>query len=60
MIVENISEGAVTLLPDGTIVYANRRVADMLGLGLEKIMGSFFHSFVHESRKEDFLRLLGG
>ncbi len=59
MIVENISEGAVTLLPDGTIVYANRRVADMLGLGLEKIMGSFFLSFVHESRKKDFLRLLG-
>jgi PAS domain S-box-containing protein len=59
MIVENINEGAVTLLPDGTIVYANQRFADMLGLALEKIMGSFFHGFVHESGKKDFLSLLG-
>ena len=59
MIVENINEGAVTLLPDGTIVYANRRFADMLGLALEKVMGSLFQYFVHESGKKDFLRLLG-
>jgi len=58
MIVENISEGAVTLLPDGTIVYANQRFADMLGFALQKIMGSFFHYFVHESGKKDFLILL--
>jgi PAS domain S-box-containing protein len=57
-IVENINEGVVTLLPDGTIVYANKCFADMLGLALEKIMGSFFHYFVHESGKNDFLRLL--
>jgi len=59
MVVENIHEGAVTLLPDGTIVYANKCFADMLGLALEKIIGSFFHYFVHESRKKDFLILLG-
>jgi len=58
MIVENINEGAVTLLLDGTIVYANRRFADMLGLALEKMIGSFFHSFVHEDGKKDFLKLL--
>ena len=58
-IVENINEGAVILLPDGTIAYANQRFADMLGLTLEKIIGSFFHCFIHESGKEEFLRLLG-
>jgi two-component system sensor kinase len=59
MIVENINEGALTLLPDGTIVYANRRFADMLGIALEKIIGAPFHHFVHESGKKNFLRLLG-
>jgi len=58
-IVENVSEGAVTLLPDGTITYVNQRFADMLGFTLEKIMGSFFHYFVHERGKAGFLRLLG-
>ena len=58
LIVENINEGAVTLLPDGTIVYANRRFADMVGLALEKIIGSPFHHFVHEDGKEDLPRLL--
>ena len=59
MIVENISEGAVTLLSDGTITYANQRFADMLGLALEKIIGSLFHYFVHESGKGGLLRLIG-
>lgn len=58
-ITENTNEGAVTLLPDGTIVYANKCFADMLGLALEKIIGSFFHYFVHERGKKEFLRLLG-
>ncbi len=58
LIVENINEGAVTLLPDATIAYANRRFADMLGLSLEKIIGSPFHYFVHEDGKEDLPRFL--
>ena len=58
MIIENINEGTVTLLPDGTVIYANQRFADMLGLVLERIVGSFFHSFVHESGEKDFVRLL--
>ncbi len=57
-IIDNISESAVILLPDGTIVYANPRLADMLGLAPEKIMGSSFHYFVHDSGKNDFLRFL--
>ena len=58
-IAENISEGVVTLLQDGTIVYANKCFADMLGLALDKIMGSFFPYFVHESEKKEFLQFLG-
>jgi len=58
LIIENINEGAVTLLRDGTIVYANQRFADMLGLALEKIIGSPFHHFVHEDGKEDLPRFL--
>jgi two-component system sensor kinase len=58
LIVENINEGAVTLLPEGTIVYANQRFADMLGLPLEKIIGSPFHHYVHEDGDNDLPRLL--
>jgi two-component system phosphate regulon sensor histidine kinase PhoR len=57
-IAENINEGAVTLLPDGRIIHANKCFADMLGLALENIIGYFFHYFVHESGKKEFLRLL--
>ncbi len=39
-LVESISEGALTLSPDGLILYANARFASMLGLPPDKIPGT--------------------
>jgi len=38
--VENMTEGAVTLSPDGAILYANRRFAEMVHLPVEYVIGS--------------------
>ena len=46
ILVETISEGTVTLSPDGDILYANQQMAAMLGSRLEQITGHtilFFH-----------------
>jgi diguanylate cyclase (GGDEF)-like protein/PAS domain S-box-containing protein len=51
-LIENMSEGALTLTPEGLILYANRRFAQMLGAPLEKVIGSEIHSWIAlESRQ---------
>ena len=40
VIVEEMNEGAATLSPQGTILYCNRRFADLLETPLEQIIGS--------------------
>jgi signal transduction histidine kinase len=40
IIVEEMNEGAATLSPEGTILYCNRRFADLLETPLEQIIGS--------------------
>jgi PAS domain-containing protein len=37
---ETMSEGALTVASDGTILYCNQRFAEMLKAPLEKTMGS--------------------
>ena len=46
VLVETMNEGAATIAPDGTIAYCNRRLAKMLQVPMEKIIGSAFKSFV--------------
>jgi diguanylate cyclase (GGDEF)-like protein/PAS domain S-box-containing protein len=51
-LIENMSEGALTLTSEGLILYANRRFAQMLGMPLEKVIGSDIHrKFAPESRQ---------
>jgi diguanylate cyclase (GGDEF)-like protein/PAS domain S-box-containing protein len=52
IIVESISEGAVTLISDGIILYANAQFSTMLGITLERIIGASFHEFVSEQERE--------
>ena len=40
VMVETMSEGAVTVTPDDVILYSNQRFADMLRAGLDTIIGS--------------------
>ena len=42
VMVEAMSEGAVTAAPDGVILYCNQRFADMVKADLQTIMGSSF------------------
>ncbi len=48
VIVENISEGAATLLPDGVILYANTAFSNILHMPLERIIGTRFEDYVWE------------
>jgi PAS domain S-box-containing protein len=46
MLIEEMNEGALTLAPDGVILYANRRFAEMLKTPLEKVIGSAIHTWI--------------
>jgi PAS domain S-box-containing protein len=46
VLVEQMYEGAATLLDDGTVLYANRRLAALLGISLEALIGTSLRRFV--------------
>jgi PAS domain S-box-containing protein len=46
VLLQQMNEGAATLLPDGTILYCNNRLAEMLKIPLENVMGSSIYSFI--------------
>lgn len=50
-LVEEMTEGALMLLTDGTIVYANTRFAELTGEPLESVTGSFVQKFFVEMEK---------
>jgi PAS domain S-box-containing protein len=59
VLLENMNEGAATLLPDGSVLYCNRSFAHMLKVPLEKLIGVSIKDFVAEpdqSALEDLLR----
>ncbi len=45
-LMENLSEGAATLSPEGLILYCNQRLAEMLGMPLERIIGVQARTFI--------------
>jgi two-component system phosphate regulon sensor histidine kinase PhoR len=57
--IEKMSEGAVTLDRDGTILYSNNRFAAMLNMALEKVIGRPFNDFIPEAFKTRYENLLG-
>ncbi len=59
-IIETMNEGAVTLSPDGTILYANSLFARMLGQPLELIIGSMLDRFLVPDQKVALDDLMGG
>ena len=48
MLVEEMSEGALTIATDGLILYANRGFAKMLDVPLSKVTGSSLLDWVGE------------
>src|SRR5450830_1353672 len=57
-LIENMSEGALTLTPAGLILYANRRFAEMLRTPLEKVIGSDIHPWIAPESQEVLQTLL--
>lgn len=46
LMIEEMAEGAVTLDPDGLILFANRPFAAMLGLALERVIGANIQNLI--------------
>jgi len=49
VLVERMSDGALTLDPEGVILYANRRLADLTGLPAQELIGEKFDSLFAEA-----------
>jgi PAS domain S-box-containing protein len=58
VLIEEMNQGAVTLSADGSILYCNRRFADLLKIPLEEIVGFAFDAFVAPSEHAGFAALL--
>ena len=58
ILVERMQEGALTVGPDGGIVYANRRFAELAGVPLEEASGRPLRAFIAEHQQPRFDRLL--
>jgi PAS domain S-box-containing protein len=58
VMVEQMTEGAATLSEEGTILYANRRLAEMLGVPVEQLMGSNVTDFLQAQEHLPFRTLL--
>jgi PAS domain S-box-containing protein len=58
VLVEAMSEGAVTLGEDGTILYCNTRFAEMLDAPLERVMGGAIFGFLPYQSREAFEALV--
>jgi PAS domain S-box-containing protein len=46
LLVEQMQQGAATLHADGTIIYCNQRLAEMVKMPLEKLTGRALHDFI--------------
>jgi PAS domain S-box-containing protein len=57
-IVEEMNEGAVSLSNDGTILFCNRRCAELFALKPEHILGSNFIRFVAKNDRPKFQALM--
>lgn len=57
MMVEAMNEGAVTLIPDGTIFYCNSRFGEMLKRDCETLIGTAFQDLIAPEAQEGFQEL---
>lgn len=57
VMVESIHEGAATIKEDGTILYCNKRLAEMLERPLETVLGTSFFHYIHPPAHETFREL---
>jgi PAS domain S-box-containing protein len=58
VLVEEMSEGALTLTAEGTILYANRRFSQMLKSPLEKVLSTNIYTWFSKEHQSILLELL--
>jgi PAS domain S-box-containing protein len=58
VLLEDMNEGAATLLPDGSMLYCNKAFADMLTMPIEKLIGFSIYDFIDQSDRQAFEDLL--
>ncbi|MGZ4959848.1 MAG: HD domain-containing phosphohydrolase, partial [Methylomonas sp.] len=58
VLVETMSEGAVTLAQDGTIFWCNGRFAELVVTPHEQIIGLPLHTWIHAKEKDKFATML--
>jgi PAS domain S-box-containing protein len=58
MLLQEMSEGAATLIPDGSILYCNKRFADMVRLPHEKVIGVPAREFVAPADRQAYDALI--
>ncbi|MGE5641504.1 MAG: PAS domain S-box protein [Byssovorax cruenta] len=56
--VESMNEGAVTLIPDGTIFYCNPRFAQMVERDADKLIGVRFQDLISADQQQHFQSML--
>jgi PAS domain S-box-containing protein len=57
LMVESMNEGAVTLIPDGTIFYCNPRFSEMVDIDSEKLIGIRFQDLILLEHQKAFEEL---
>src|SRR5258705_379997 len=58
VLLEDMNEGAATLLADGSLLYCNKAFAEILKMPIEKVIGSSANDFVAPSDRQLFVDLL--
>lgn len=58
VMVESIHEGAANIKADGTILYGNKRLAEMLEMPLETVLGSSFLRYLSSKEQQSFSALI--
>ena len=46
LMIQNMAEGALTVAPNGLILFCNERFASILAIPQERVIGSSFHDFI--------------
>jgi PAS domain S-box-containing protein len=58
VLLEDMNEGAATLIPDGAVLYCNKAFAEMLKMPIEKVIGFSANDLVARSDRQAFAELL--
>ncbi len=58
ILMETMSEGALTVATDGTILYCNSRFSELTGTPLNKLLGTSFHDLVISRNGQSFEAML--